>query len=163
MFRRRAKSRAKDGEAATSDNKGIPPTASEVEASGSGGTGGKLVHFDGPFLFTAEDLLCATAEIMGKSTYGTVYKATLEDCNQVAVKRLREKVTKNQKEFEMEVNVIGKIRNPNILAMRAYYLGPKGEKLIVFDYMPKGSLETFLHGELSKRKSYRNFVLVFEF
>lgn len=60
-------------------------------------------------MFTAEDLLCATAEIMGKSTYGTVYKATLEHGNEVAVKRLREKVTKNQKEFEMEVNVIGKI------------------------------------------------------
>lgn len=122
--------------------KGAPPTTGEVEA---GEAGGKLVHFDGPFVFTADDLLCATAEIMGKSTYGTVYKATLEDGNQVAVKRLREKITKGQKEFEAEVNVLGKIRHPNLLAMRAYYLGPKGEKLLVFDYMPKGSLVTFLH------------------
>ncbi|CAA6662540.1 unnamed protein product [Spirodela intermedia] len=108
-------------------------------------TGGKLVHFDGPLVFTADDLLCATAEIMGKSTYGTVYKATLEDGNQVAVKRLREKIAKNQKEFEAEVNVLGKIRHSNLLALRAYYLGPKGEKLLVFDYMPKGSLAAFLH------------------
>jgi len=34
---------------------------------------------DGCLVFTADDLLCATAEVMGKSTYGTVYKATLED------------------------------------------------------------------------------------
>ncbi|CBI25415.3 unnamed protein product, partial [Vitis vinifera] len=107
--------------------------------------GGKLVHFDGPMVFTADDLLCATAEIMGKSTYGTVYKATLEDGNEVAVKRLREKITKSQREFETEVNVLGKIRHPNLLALRAYYLGPKGEKLLVFDYMPKGSLAAFLH------------------
>ncbi|CAI0424087.1 unnamed protein product [Linum tenue] len=107
--------------------------------------GGKLVHFDGPFIFTADDLLCATAEIMGKSTYGTAYKATLEDGNQVAVKRLREKTTKAQREFEIEAAAIGKIRHPNLAALRAYYIGPKGEKLLVFDYMPRGSLSAFLH------------------
>ncbi|CAM8964045.1 unnamed protein product [Rhodiola kirilowii] len=117
--------------------------ATEVESGGE--AGGKLVHFDGPMAFTADDLLCATAEIMGKSTYGTVYKATLEDGSQVAVKRLREKIAKTQKEFEAEVNLLGRIRHPNLLALRAYYLGPKGEKLLVFDFMPKGNLAAFLH------------------
>ncbi|KAL0402956.1 UNVERIFIED_CONTAM: putative leucine-rich repeat receptor-like protein kinase IMK3 [Sesamum radiatum] len=144
--KRKAAKEAKAGPAAgkaAAGEKGVPPTASEVEASGE--TGGKLVHFDGPLVFSADDLLCATAEIMGKSTYGTVYKATMEDGIQVAVKRLREKITKGQREFEIEVNALGKIRHPNLLALRAYYLGPKGEKLLVFDYMPKGSLATFLH------------------
>lgn len=144
LIRKRSGSKAKDGEArSTGGEKGVPPVAGEVETGGE--AGGKLVHFDGPMVFTADDLLCATAEIMGKSTYGTVYKATLEDGNQVAVKRLREKITKSQREFETEVNVLGKIRHPNLLALRAYYLGPKGEKLLVFDYMPKGSLAAFLH------------------
>ncbi|KAK3151349.1 hypothetical protein QOZ80_3AG0244750 [Eleusine coracana subsp. coracana] len=107
--------------------------------------GGKLVHFDGPLTFTADDLLCATAEILGKSTYGTVYKATMEDGSYVAVKRLREKIAKNQKEFETEVNALGKVRHHNLLPLRAYYVGPKGEKLLVFDYMPKGNLASFLH------------------
>lgn len=149
LIRKRAATKGKDGgEAAAAGGarveKGVPPTSSEVEA-GAGDAGGKLVHFDGQTVFTADDLLCATAEIMGKSTYGTVYKATLEDGNQVAVKRLREKITKSQKEFEAEVNILGKIRHPNLLALRAYYLGPKGEKLLVFDYMPNGSLAAFLH------------------
>ncbi|XP_047982776.1 probably inactive leucine-rich repeat receptor-like protein kinase IMK2 [Salvia hispanica] len=126
-----------------------PPSTSKAAAAAEGETGGdgggKLVHFDGPFVFTANDLLCATAEIMGKSSYGTAYKATLEDENQVAVKRLREKITKPQKEFEVEASNLGKIRHPNILALRAYYLGPKGEKLLVYDYMPNGSLASFLH------------------
>ncbi|XP_022743351.1 probably inactive leucine-rich repeat receptor-like protein kinase IMK2 [Durio zibethinus] len=151
LIRRRATSKAKNGQttnraaatAAARGEKGTPPAVGEVEAGGE--AGGKLVHFDGPLVFTADDLLCATAEIMGKSTYGTVYKATLEDGNQVGVKRLREKITKGQREFENEVNVLGKIRHSNLLALRAYYLGPKGEKLLVFDYMPKGSLATFLH------------------
>ncbi|KAK8600045.1 hypothetical protein V6N13_060155 [Hibiscus sabdariffa] len=85
----------------------------EVEAGGE--MGGKLVHFDGPFVFTADDLL------------------------------LREKTTKGLREFETEAAALGKIRHRNLLALRAYYLGPKGEKLLVFDYMPKGSLASFLH------------------
>ncbi|XVE52433.1 hypothetical protein DITRI_Ditri02bG0121900 [Diplodiscus trichospermus] len=146
-IQRRATSKAKDGQttnkAATArGEKGTPPAGGEVEAGGE--AGGKLVHFDGPNVFAADDLVCATAEIMGQSIYGTVYKVTLEDGNQVAVKRLREKVTKGQREFENEVNVLGKIRHTNLLALRAYYLGPKGKKLLVFDYMPKGSLATFM-------------------
>ncbi|KAK9075412.1 hypothetical protein SSX86_003735 [Deinandra increscens subsp. villosa] len=133
----------KKGDDAEAGGKGRAEAPPQAEPAGE--AGGKLVHFEGTMGFTADDLLCATAEIMGKSTYGTVYKATLEDGDQVAVKRLREKITKNQREFEIEVNLVGKIRHPNLLAMRAYYLGPKGEKLLVFDYMPKGSLSTFLH------------------
>ncbi|GAB4831988.1 Probable leucine-rich repeat receptor-like protein kinase imk3 [Ancistrocladus abbreviatus] len=145
LIRKRATSKGKDGTPTARTEKGGPSAGAEVESGSE--AGGKLVHFDGPMVFTADNLLCATAEVMGKSTYGTVYKATLEDGNQVAVKRLREKITKGQKEFEAEVNVLGKIRHPNLLALRAYYLGPKGEKLLVFDYMPGGSLATFLHGQ----------------
>ncbi|XP_073305333.1 probable leucine-rich repeat receptor-like protein kinase IMK3 [Primulina huaijiensis] len=141
MVKEAKKGQAAGAAAAAKGEKGTP--AGEVEASGE--TGGKLVHFDGPMVFSADDLLCATAEIMGKSTYGTVYKATMEDGIQVAVKRLREKITKGQREFETEVNALGKIRHPNLLSLRAYYLGPKGEKLLVFDYMPKGNLATYLH------------------
>ncbi|CAH2063998.1 unnamed protein product [Thlaspi arvense] len=137
------KTKLKGGEAGPGAAAAKTEKGGEAEAGGE--TGGKLVHFDGPMAFTADDLLCATAEIMGKSTYGTVYKATLEDGSQVAVKRLREKITKSQKEFENEINVLGRIRHPNLLALRAYYLGPKGEKLVVFDYMSRGSLATFLH------------------
>lgn len=144
--KRAARSKSKKGK--TDISMPIPAVAG-AEVVESGETGGKLVHFSGTFVFTADDLLCATAEIMGKSTYGTSYKATLEDGNMVAVKRLREKVTKAQKEFETEVSELGKIRHPNILALRAYYLGPKGEKLLVFDYMPHGSLASFLHGMLT--------------
>ncbi|GFS33597.1 inflorescence meristem receptor-like kinase 2 [Actinidia rufa] len=143
LVRKRSDSKANEGEAAgRGTEKGGAPG---VGGAGEAEAGGKLAHFDGQMTFTADDLLCATAEIMGKSTYGTVYKATLEDGSQVAVKRLREKITRGQKEFETEANLLGKIRHPNLLALRAYYIGPKGEKLLVFDYMPKGSLASFLH------------------
>ncbi|CAM0145680.1 unnamed protein product [Urochloa decumbens] len=135
----------KEAAGAAAAGRGEKPGSGAAEVESGGDVGGKLVHFDGPLAFTADDLLCATAEIMGKSTYGTVYKATLEDGSLVAVKRLREKITKGHKDFEAEAAVLGRIRHPNLLALRAYYLGPKGEKLLVFDYMPKGSLSSFLH------------------
>jgi serine/threonine protein kinase len=59
---------------------------------------------------------------------------------------LREGIVKSQKDFTKEVDVLGKIRHPNLLALRAYYWGPKDEKLLVYDYMPGGSLAAFLHG-----------------
>uniref|UniRef100_A0A6N2K6Z5 Protein kinase domain-containing protein n=1 Tax=Salix viminalis TaxID=40686 RepID=A0A6N2K6Z5_SALVM len=148
LMKKRSASKEKSGKTTT---RGLPGkgektgAAAGPEVESGGEMGGKLVHFDGPFLFTADDLLCATAEIMGKSTYGTAYKATLEDGNQVAVKRLREKTTKGQREFENEAAALGKIRHPNLIALRAFYIGPKGEKLLVFDYMHKGSLASYLH------------------
>lgn len=42
---------------------------------------------------------------------------------------------------------LGNVRHPNLLSLRAYYLGTKGKKLLVFDYIPKGSLSAFLHDE----------------
>lgn len=52
--------------------------------------GGKLVYFDGPILFTADDLFSATAEIVGESPYDTLFKATFKDGREFSVKRLRE-------------------------------------------------------------------------
>lgn len=121
---------------------GLPSTTAK---GGPGDIGGKLVHFEGSLGFAADDLLCATAEVLGKSTYGTVYKATLEDGNQVAVKRLREGIVKSQRDFEFEVATLGAIRHANLLALRAYYWGPKDEKLLIFDFMQGGSLAAFVH------------------
>jgi len=63
------------GAGAAVAGRGEKPGSGIAEVESGGDVGGELVHFDGPLAFTADDLLCATAEIMGKSTYGTVYKA----------------------------------------------------------------------------------------
>ncbi|ANM63870.1 meristematic receptor-like kinase [Arabidopsis thaliana] len=102
LLRKKAnETKAKGGEAGPGAVAAKTEKGGEAEAGGE--TGGKLVHFDGPMAFTADDLLCATAEIMGKSTYGTVYKATLEDGSQVAVKRLRERSPKVKKSLRMRL------------------------------------------------------------
>lgn len=121
--------------------------------SGSSTTGGKLVHFPPPLGFTVEDLLRATAEVLGKSSYGTVYKATLEDGTSVAVKRLRDGTiaaagggTTAHQQLTAQVAALGALRHPNLLPLRAFYRGPKSETLLVYDYVPLGSLAAYLHG-----------------
>ncbi|KAJ6407554.1 hypothetical protein OIU84_010942 [Salix udensis] len=50
----------------------------------------KLVFFDRRKQFELEDLLRASAEMLGKGSLGTVYKAVLDDGGTVAVKRLKD-------------------------------------------------------------------------
>nr|WIL59802.1 nodulation protein [Melilotus officinalis] len=65
----------------------------------------KIVFFEGcNLVFDLEDLLRASAEVLGKGTFGTVYKAALEDATTVAVKRLKE-VTVGKREFEQQMEM----------------------------------------------------------
>ncbi|XP_020584399.1 probable inactive receptor kinase At5g58300 [Phalaenopsis equestris] len=106
----------------------------------------KLAFFGGfSYTFDLEDLLRASAEVLGKGSYGTTYKAVLEDGTVVVIKRLKEMVV-GKREFEQQMEIIGRIGpHPNVSPLRAYYYS-KDEKLIVYDYVPSGSLSTLLHG-----------------
>ncbi|KAL2509258.1 Leucine-rich repeat receptor-like protein kinase PXC1 [Forsythia ovata] len=105
----------------------------------------KLVFFDRKNQFELEDLLRASAEMLGKGSLGSVYKAVLDDGFVVAVKRLKDANPCSRKEFEQYMDVIGKLKHPNIVRFRAYYYA-KEEKLLVYDYLPNGSLHYLLHG-----------------
>ncbi|KAJ7959270.1 Inactive receptor kinase [Quillaja saponaria] len=105
----------------------------------------KLVFFEGCNLaFDLEDLLRASAEVLGKGTFGTTYKAALEDATTVMVKRLKE-VTIGKREFEQQMELVGRIRHDNVAALRAYYYS-KDEKLTVHDYYDQGGISVMLHG-----------------
>jgi len=108
----------------------------------------KIVFFEGcNLVFDLEDLLRASAEVLGKGTFGTVYKAALEEATTVAVKRLKE-VTVGKREFEQQMEMVGRIRHENVDALRAYYYS-KEEKLMVYDFYEQGSVSAMLHGKLS--------------
>ncbi|KAL1210715.1 putative inactive receptor kinase [Cardamine amara subsp. amara] len=131
----------------------LPPGASSSKDDVTGtssGMGGeternKLVFTEGGiYSFDLEDLLRASAEVLGKGSVGTSYKAVLEEGTTVVVKRLKD-VMATKKEFETQMEVVGNIKHPNVIPLRAYYYS-KDEKLLVFDYMPNGSLSVLLHG-----------------
>ncbi|KAJ6810697.1 putative inactive receptor kinase [Iris pallida] len=98
----------------------------------------------GGYSFDLEDLLRASAEVLGKGSFGTSYKAVLEEGTTVVVKRLKD-VAVSKREFEVQMEELGRIDHRNLLPLRAYYYS-KDEKLLVFDYLPAGSLSSVLHG-----------------
>lgn len=104
-----------------------------------------MVFFEGEKRFELEDLLRASAEMLGKGGFGTAYKAVLDDGNVVAVKRLKDAQIGGKREFEQHMEVIGRLRHPNIVSLRAYYFA-REEKLLVYDYMPNATLFWLLHG-----------------
>lgn len=114
---------------------------SEAKSSGTK----NLVFFGNAVrAFDLEDLLKASAEVLGKGTFGTAYKATLDVGLVVAVKRLKE-VTVPEKEFREKIEGVGNMNHENLVPLRAYYYS-RDEKLLVHDYMPMGSLSALLHG-----------------
>ncbi|CAI0449822.1 unnamed protein product [Linum tenue] len=116
------------------------------DIGGGDGKSNKLVFFEGCRLaFDLEDLLRASAEVLGKGSYGTTYKAALEDATTtVVVKRLKE-VGVGKKEFEGQMEVVGGIKHENVCPLRAYYYS-KDEKLMVYDFYDRGSVSVLLHG-----------------
>lgn len=67
---------------------------------------------------------------------------------QIAVKRLKVWSTKAEMEFAVEVEILGRVRHKNLLVLRGYCAEGQ-ERLIVYDYMPKLSLLTHLHGQFA--------------
>ncbi|KAK4260782.1 hypothetical protein QN277_003854 [Acacia crassicarpa] len=105
-----------------------------------------LVPLDPQVAFDLDELLKASAFVLGKSGIGIVYKVVLEDGLTLAVRRLGEGGSQRFKEFQTEVEAIGRLRHPNIVTLRAYYWSVD-EKLLIYDYIPNGNLATAIHGK----------------
>ncbi|EPS67543.1 hypothetical protein M569_07228, partial [Genlisea aurea] len=95
--------------------------------------------------YTLEDLLKASAETLGRGTIGSTYKAVMESGYIVTVKRLKDGSYPTMVEFRRHIEILGRLRHPNLVPLRAYFQA-KEERLLVYDYFPNGSLFSLLHG-----------------
>lgn len=121
---------------------------------------GELYFLDDTISFTAEELSRAPAEVLGRSSHGTSYRATLDNGLLLTVKWLREGVAKQRKDFTKEAKKFANIRHPNVVGLRGYYWGPtQHEKLILSDYISPGSLSSFLYGKPYLLSSTLQFLL----
>lgn len=128
----------------------------ENEVASEEGQKGKFVVVDEGFSLELEDLLRASAYVVGKSRSGIVYKVVAGSGGRssaaggsavVAVRRLSDgDTTWKFKEFESEVEAVGRVQHPNIVRLRAYYYA-SDEKLLISDFIANGSLHNALHGK----------------
>lgn len=85
------------------------------------------------------------SNILGQGGFGCVYKTRLDNNILAAVKKLECSSQDAEKEFQNEVDLLGKIQHPNIISLLGY--SSNGEsRFIVYELMQNGSLETQLHG-----------------
>ncbi|PNS96737.1 hypothetical protein POPTR_017G134900v4 [Populus trichocarpa] len=79
--------------------------------------------------------------ILGWGGFGVVYKGELHDGTKIAVKRMESGVIsgKGLTEFKSEIAVLTKVRHRHLVALLGYCLDGN-EKLLVYEYMPQGTL-----------------------
>ncbi|GLJ08422.1 hypothetical protein SUGI_0088420 [Cryptomeria japonica] len=85
--------------------------------------------------------------LIGSGGFGDVYKAQLKDGSVVAIKKLIHVSGQGDREFTAEMETIGKIKHRNLVPLLGYCKVGE-ERLLVYEYMKWGSLETVLHEKI---------------
>ncbi|GMY04803.1 putative receptor protein kinase TMK1 [Fagus crenata] len=83
--------------------------------------------------------------ILGRGGFGVVYKGELSDGTKIAVKRMKSvaESSKGMKQFQAEIAVLTKVRHRHLVALLGYCINDN-ERLLVFEYMPQGTLTQHL-------------------
>ena len=98
-----------------------------------------------PTRFTYNDLRTATnnfAVKLGQGGFGSVYRGTLPDGTQLAVKKL-EGIGQGKKEFRAEVGIIGSIHHFHLVRLKGF-CAEGSYRLLAYEYMANGSLEKWI-------------------
>ncbi|KAF2531690.1 hypothetical protein F2Q70_00032949, partial [Brassica cretica] len=118
-------------------------------------TFGTASAFDGDDITTAESLQLdyrtiqtatndfAESNKIGQGGFGEVYKGTLSDGTEVAVKRLSKSSGQGDAEFKNEVILVAKLLHRNLVRLLGFCLEGE-ERVLVYEYVPNQSLDYFI-------------------
>ncbi|CAH9114314.1 unnamed protein product [Cuscuta epithymum] len=106
------------------------------------------IKIDGVKEFKFEELTSATenfncSNLVGQGGYGKVYRGILADGTVVAVKRAQEGSLQGKKEFLTEIELLSRLHHRNLVSLLGY-CGEEGEQMLVYEFMPNGTLRDHL-------------------
>ncbi|KAF5942739.1 hypothetical protein HYC85_020381 [Camellia sinensis] len=108
-----------------------------------------VVSASGILEYTYKDLQKATSNfttLIGQGAFGPVYKAQMVTGETVAVKVLATDSKQGAKEFQTEVMLLGRLHHRNLVNLVGY-CAEKGQHMLIYVYMTKGSLASHLYSE----------------
>ncbi|CAN7061944.1 unnamed protein product [Brassica rapa subsp. trilocularis] len=111
--------------------------------------GASIVMFHGDLPYASKDIIkkleaLNEEHIIGCGGFGTVYKLDMEDGNVFALKKIVKLNEGFDRFFERELEILGSIKHRYLVNLRGYCNSPTS-KLLLYDYLPGGSLDEALH------------------
>ncbi|KAI3698408.1 hypothetical protein L2E82_41934 [Cichorium intybus] len=111
--------------------------------------GASIVMFHGDLPYSSKDIIkkletLTEEHIIGAGGFGTVYKLSMDDGNVFALKRIVKLNEGFDRFFERELAILGSIKHKYLVNLRGYCNSPTS-KLLLYDYLPGGSLDEALH------------------
>ncbi|CAA3027092.1 calcium calmodulin-regulated receptor-like kinase 2 [Olea europaea subsp. europaea] len=97
--------------------------------------------------------------ILGQGSFGPVYKAVMPSGELVAVKVLASNSKQGEKEFHTEVTLLARLHHRNLVNLVGYCVD-KEQRMLVYEFMTKGSLENLLYNEEEEALSWEERVQI---
>ncbi|KAF5186401.1 Receptor-like protein kinase, partial [Thalictrum thalictroides] len=111
--------------------------------------GASIVMFHGDLPYSSKDIIkkletLNDEHIIGSGGFGTVYKLAMDDGNVFALKRIIKTNAGLDRFFEGELAILGSIKHRYLVNLRGY-CNSAASKLLIYDFLPGGSLDEALH------------------
>ncbi|XP_057736744.1 probable serine/threonine-protein kinase PBL7 [Arachis stenosperma] len=172
---RRQKSSNKSGACKDKNPRGLHDTSSRLIASTKlsissspdvkGGClqGGNLSRspaapkFKGVQVFTYKEIEVATngfseANVIGNGGFGLMYRGVLSDGTLAAIKLLRREGKQGERAFRVEVDLLSRLHSPYLVELLGY-CADQNHRLLIFEYLPHGTLHQHLHSPKNQSQS----------
>lgn len=116
----------------------------------------KLRHFRLEELIKATDGFSEDCKV-GSGAFGNVYKATFDGNEMLAIKKAHDSSYTSTKEFRNEVMLLSRAHHPNLVNLVGFCeeSGPKRAKVLVYEYVPNGTLLDYIMGRGGRTLTWR--------